>query len=675
MTLENQTGATGGGMSALDRARLLKEEKLKEKKEAEDRARAEEEEKNQQVLGTLNEIDEKISELDNKKQELETKLKEVETSFEKTMDDAREATSLLQTAEDGVVVGIEQEGADKVFGPSSETLNELDNQKKELENQIKQTEEQIESLGLQKNEFYAQTPEGVEEKKREEEEVIKQEIRENYSIRPVTFVEEKPGTLNFEKLEIQNQYSENITQLVDQYGEETAKIMLTEIHGEPVKEYFEKQKAGPQEALRQIQENPAYSPEAIQDAKEKYNELLAVESEMNNLLQEKGIEKISLENIGLRFQTRDDAESSEYLRRILNNKDEPDGYVDYRKLKDGLEKCVDLARELYQKLSRLSDQDLKNTISNIYSKDVSNIALEIRTSRILIGLKCPEYKLKNGQTVDLRPNEWTNNKLQEEISELEASEQDAQKIIELQVDRNIDEQITLREANQESLPTNLGKNIEDRVNSFEKSCSNAKYAKEDLIRAEIKFGENLDKKIAIDKGRIIYDGVPQMLSEKKIGNERLIKEIESRLQEATLEYEKEKDKEPFFGKEKHAAKVEALRESINSDKNTIHSLRNELIRIEGNTEIGPEIEEVLNDVYNDGSGHKFTEGIKAFEAEYGNRLKQGMTLREALKLLQETADQRSSKKLPERIATFSKRKESRNKEKDEILKKHRKSEW
>lgn len=219
MTLENQTGSTGDGMSALEKAKLLKEKKLQEEKDAAEQLKAKEETEKQKVLGSISEIDGKIDELDAEKKQVEESLINTRNQRKENIMGQRKAVHELKAdkATEGMLA--DESVKQDIFSDDEGRLEDIKVEEERLENRLSEIANEVESLENQKKELHSQTPEGQKELEKQKEEERLRPIIERLSEK----MPDKERVISFENKKLG--LNKILTEYVNMDGSEIMKVM------------------------------------------------------------------------------------------------------------------------------------------------------------------------------------------------------------------------------------------------------------------------------------------------------------------------------------------------------------------------------------------------------------------------------------------------------------------
>jgi hypothetical protein len=218
MSLENTSNNTGGGLSALEKAKLLKEQKENERKDAEEKAQAEEDAKQQEVYGTLSQIDGRLSGLEAEKLEVEESIKSVRGQRFENINTQRNAVKELKSDEATAEILDDKDTKEEIFSEDEGKLEAIKEEEENLNTRLNQIQEEIASLKEKREETFLNTPEGQEEMKKEEEEERLKPITDELSEK----LPEKESVLNFENK--QGGLNKIVTEYINVSGDEIMKI-------------------------------------------------------------------------------------------------------------------------------------------------------------------------------------------------------------------------------------------------------------------------------------------------------------------------------------------------------------------------------------------------------------------------------------------------------------------
>jgi hypothetical protein len=157
-------------LSAIEKARLLKQQKEEEKKAEEQKQLELEEQQKQSVQKELQDIDSELQKLTQEKAELESRLASVRGERLENISGQRQAVKELKTSEETEDVLNEEGMKEEIFGADDEALEGLKMQEGEVGQQIQELEEKIAGLQEKRTEVHHKTPEGLAELEKVENE-------------------------------------------------------------------------------------------------------------------------------------------------------------------------------------------------------------------------------------------------------------------------------------------------------------------------------------------------------------------------------------------------------------------------------------------------------------------------------------------------------------------------
>lgn len=639
-------------LSALDRARLLREQKEVEREEVKRAEKEKEELEKTALLDAIRDLSTNIDKLTTEKAGLEQSLQGVRGQRLENINTQKAAIRELKSDESTEDLLNDEDVKKKVFSGDEERLQDIKQEEGGIRSRLKEIEGELANLESQKRELYAQTPEGQEEEKKSRDRKIIEDLKQNYGVRQDDFVH--GSSLEMKDIILQTGYRQELTKLIDEYGEDKAKEVLVSVHGESLKDYFEKQRSGPNEALRMLKENPAYSAESISEAKIKYKELTQVENEINDVLKQEG-KNISIDDIGPAFVMSRGSEVRVRLSKLFET-DDPRYDVDYIKIKQEIERLIVLAVHLKEDISRA--KDVKRVVEGLYSKD-GGLAAGMKYDAIVGIDKYPKFTLADGESIELRPGDSrVEGLLHEELSRINSNEKDAMRMVELQVENNLDKAMAVEEANENGLSFKYGDDVRNYIEEFNRRKDKAERVLLLTSTQRIRYNENLDRKLSIYEGAIVYEDALENVTEKEEEKQEKTKQIEVKLRQVEAEYNSERNKSPLFGKEKHREKVVALEQEVEELKRKLRAVQNENTPRLQDENMSPKVKDLLDDLYYDGS-FSSPKGTEAFMQEHGNRIEQGMTLREMFDLIQEKTEKRLEERLPGRLSGYEERRKLR----------------
>lgn len=157
-------------LSAVEKARLLKQQKEEEKKAEEQKQLELEEQQKQSVQKELQDIDSELQKLTQEKAELESRLASVRGERLENISGQRQAVKELKSSEETEDILNEEGVKEEIFGVDDEALEGLKTQEGEVDQKIQELEEEIVGLQEKRTEVYYKTPEGLAELEKVENE-------------------------------------------------------------------------------------------------------------------------------------------------------------------------------------------------------------------------------------------------------------------------------------------------------------------------------------------------------------------------------------------------------------------------------------------------------------------------------------------------------------------------
>ncbi|MDQ5953210.1 MAG: hypothetical protein QG551_438 [Patescibacteria group bacterium] len=683
MSLENTSNNTGGGLSALEKAKLLKEQKENERKDAEEKAQAEEDAKQQEVYGTLSQIDGRLSGLEAEKLEVEESIKSVRGQRFENINTQRSAVKELKSDEATAEILDDKDTKEEIFSEDEGKLEAIKEEEENLNTRLNQIQEEIASLKEKREETFLNTPEGQREKDLESREVMKTEIQEVLKIKPLKF----EGDIR--DLDIRS-YSDNLTALVEKYDKEQIKEALVEIQGQNVEGYFEK-KIKPVEETIEIAKG-AWSPELRQAAMEKYEELKQAMRDFQNTLTQKnaeleaqGLEKLwrgfpgggSYEEVllagsELRTEHTYFNMSDENSVSLLFNPEKSSSSlilrINYSKVAEALEKKIGFIKDFETTVKETPDKKTyEESIKGGFfdraerkEKAENGDKIAQLGERWLQHLDVKVGKIPETVSMD-KGYEVMMGDLNSKLEALKTQEKDAIRVVELQVERGLDERLSVQEAkrmeNGFKLINNSAFDVVRGVEEIQKTKDKAKEVFNTVLSSEIKLADYLDKKISFHNGRMVYEGAPEAV--KKQEEERMIAitQYEKALEEKKKEYARESSKNPFFGKDKHQENLTLLKKEI-ADLETRLNESKAMPRVDIYQEDkSPELGDVIDKLYKK-NPYGNENGPQNFIDQHQELFSRGVTLKEVLEAIKSDAEAQSTKELPGKLKGFKQRQDS-----------------
>jgi len=181
--------------------------------------------------------------------------------------------------------------------------------------------------------------------------------------------------------------------------------------------------------------------------------------------------------------------------------------------------------------------------------------------------------------------------------------------------------------------------VKSQKESFERNKNNAKEARYEAMSLDTKLNDKLGNAVVLVDNSVQFEGKLNEIDQHNKDLDQAVKDLEQELRTADSEYNTEKDKKPWFGKDKHQSQVDQLkttRDNLEQQLNAKSRERN----IDTNEAFPPlysYFEKLGDSQYN---SKKQTE----FYEQHREELASGMTLGNLLDIMRKEAEEKESQK-------------------------------
>ena len=369
-------------LSALEKARLLKEQKAQEKLEAEQHAHQQELQAAEQAEASYTQLQQQLEDLENQKKEIQEKIDEQKQIRKEKIDSQRSALRELLSDEETKELLKDADTKQEIFGDDQAALDEAKEIQRGLEKELKSLEDQIEITKLQVQEIYKETPEGLEkiEKERIEQEEAQKAEQERIKKEEMVKVNRVLG------VNIQNQNSDFFKSGVIDFNENSFKKAEQEFGAEKVKETFDTVIDEQIQGLLNVERNK-WGISQLREGVEKYDTALELYNKYQREYQ------TVIRNLESQYK------QFEQIREEIANLPFPDGIV------------KDKFKELSYKILGIDSYYHLDKLAEGWYKEMSDdrLVLDIESAknatenlkRGIIAFKDIFEKLKDNPTIDL----------------------------------------------------------------------------------------------------------------------------------------------------------------------------------------------------------------------------------------------------------------------------------
>ena len=213
----NQTPTSQTGtLSALEKARILKSQKIEEKTQTEEQIKKQKLEEEKTAQDIYQTTKEEIGKLQGEREKLLTELEETKNSRKENISTQRAAVKELVGSEDGMEIMKDKVVKKEIFVGDEVKLEEIKHSQARRESLLKELDSKISSLEARSKEEFLKTPEGVKEKLKEEVSLLQKNLEGMKAESAKDFPE---GNLLYSKINLANQVLSALTQKEAEAGE------------------------------------------------------------------------------------------------------------------------------------------------------------------------------------------------------------------------------------------------------------------------------------------------------------------------------------------------------------------------------------------------------------------------------------------------------------------------
>ena len=634
-------------LSAVEKARLLKQQKEEEKKAEEQKQLELEEQQKQSVQKELQDIDSELQKLRQEKAELESRLASVRGERLENISGQRQAVKELKSSEETEDILNEEGVKEEIFGADDEALEGLKTQEGEVGQQIQELEEKIAGLQEKRTEVYHKTPEGLAELEKQQQEQEHQAKYELFS--EITQEVERigaPQNMTERRYVFYNRDIDGFDALREKFGDDALREYYTASDVTKIQEKY-KNKEEEYENIEDFFTN--HSNEALYNEVEaKFQEFQDINSVFFDFIYKhendgfiskfRNFTKENQDQVSNLWRRSND-KSSMRLDSMSSMLDQRINAVKFRK--DSLEKIingeVDGEEKTYLK-DMLSDTATDNSFyamqfaEEIFNTSKQGVVLQEHLYDKKISQQLQEKGIRNFSASNAQ-------NILEELSRKKEEEVSGPKNSELEL-VNLNYELNINHMNASRLSEEMGiRYIYDKKKNTERLSVQADRALQNINEIRVQLSENFNKPI-VWNGQFTYEGAVETAQheidqrDNKINqNKVLIEELNQKLQ---------KKKSLFQSADAYQKELNGYKEDKTNLQNEIESLQNEKQKFQRSEYLYPHLSSFF--VSLNGSEYGVDSVEKEFVGKFGDRFE---TLDDMLKKMEEFAKEKQGGGLSE----------------------------